>query len=135
MANQNGNSPAVPFYEPPPDADNAELRLMRLVETKRGQRFGEWPFSYTSFPFSENYEEWYRFSVDQYPLFWEMVLRFCDIRIYSDYTQIVEDKPIDQIPRWFIGATTNYADNCLKNGKPDQVAFIQACKYLYFVYK
>lgn len=116
MSTQNGHSHEVAFYTPPPNADNAELRLMHKVEKEYSQKFS-------------NYEEWYRWTCDNYPEFWKEILEFCNIRTYSNYTQIVEDKPIDAVPKWFLGATTNYTDNCLKNGKSDKVAFIQACKF------
>lgn len=107
------------FYSPAKNADNAEIRLMRKLETECGRKFTD-------------YEDFYRFTCDKYPTFWKAVLEFCDIRIYSNYTQIVEDKPIEQVPKWFLGATTNYTDNCLKNGDPNKIAFVQACKFLYF---
>ncbi|KAI6176749.1 Acetoacetyl-CoA synthetase [Aphelenchoides bicaudatus] len=113
MSTQNGHSNHAEFYTPPTNVDNAELRFMREVEKEHNKKF-------------TNYEEFYRWTCDSYPEFWQKVLDFCDIRTYSKYTQLVEDKPIEEIPKWFVGATTNYADNCLKNGHSDKVAFIQA---------
>jgi acetoacetyl-CoA synthetase len=116
MSERNGC--AQPFYSPPKDANNAEIRLMRKLEKECGRKFAD-------------YEDFYRFTCTNYPTFWKAILEFCDIRTYSNYTQIVEDKSIEQVPKWFPGATTNYTDNCLKNGDPNRVAFIQACKSLF----
>ncbi|KAI6201703.1 Acetoacetyl-CoA synthetase [Aphelenchoides besseyi] len=100
------------FYVPSKDTDNAELRLMKHVERKYDKQFAD-------------YEDWYRWTCDSYPQFWSEIVEFCKIETYSAYTQIIEDKPMDQIPRWFLSATTNYAAHCLRHPK-DHVAIIQA---------
>ncbi|KAI6215349.1 hypothetical protein M3Y94_00375300 [Aphelenchoides besseyi] len=100
------------FYVPPKDTDNAELRLMKHVEQKYDKQFAD-------------YEDWYRWTCNSYPQFWSEIVEFCKIETYSSYTQIIEDKPMDQIPRWFLSATTNYAAHCLRHPK-DNVAIVQA---------
>lgn len=47
--------------------------------------------------------------------------------IIAKLSQVVEDDvPFNKIPRWFVGARLNYAENCLKNGHNDQIAIVQA---------
>ncbi|XP_022658028.1 acetoacetyl-CoA synthetase-like isoform X1 [Varroa destructor] len=76
-----------------------------------------------------NYHELYRWSVDQYPLFWEEYLRFSDILVSSQYTQVIEDVPMEKIPRWFSGCRLNYAENLLR-GPDDAVALYVTDEWL-----
>uniref|UniRef100_A0A915DZZ8 Acetoacetyl-CoA synthetase n=1 Tax=Ditylenchus dipsaci TaxID=166011 RepID=A0A915DZZ8_9BILA len=110
----NGHLADHKFYVPNENEDNAEKRLMRYIQNTFNVNFG-------------SYEEWYKWTITNYALFWEAVLKQCDIKLSSPYHKIVEeDVPIAKIPKWFQGARLNYAENCLKNGVDGHIAFIQA---------
>ncbi|KAI1731991.1 AMP-binding enzyme domain-containing protein [Ditylenchus destructor] len=110
----NGGSVHTDFYKPVEGSTNAETNLREHVEKRIGEKFG-------------NYEGWYNWTRDNYKVFWETVLKQCDIKLSTSYSKIIEDDvPFHKIPRWFPGARLNYAENCLKNGKDDRIAFIQA---------
>ncbi len=49
---------------------------------------------------------------------------------YEIQLQVVDtSKRIDEVPKWFTGARLNYAENCLLNGKEDNVALYFAREY------
>ncbi|CAD5222031.1 unnamed protein product [Bursaphelenchus xylophilus] len=101
------------YYEPPEDADNAEIRLKNVISNKYKVQF-------------DTYEDWFTWTHQNYPQFWETVLEECDVKLHNKYTKVVEaDVPMPKVPKWFPGATLNYAENCLKNGKNDKIAFIE----------
>ncbi|OQR67029.1 acetoacetyl-CoA synthetase isoform X1-like [Tropilaelaps mercedesae] len=68
-----------------------------------------------------DYHDLYRWSVEHYPLFWEEFLSFSEIIISLGYTQVVEDVPMEKIPKWFIGCTLSFTENLLR-GEADSVA-------------
>lgn len=62
----------------------------------------------------ESYDDLYNWSVSSYSLFWADVVDFCKIKLSQTYTEVVDVmKGIDEIPKWFIGAKLNYAENLL----------------------
>lgn len=67
-----------------------------------------------SFSITADYHELHKWSVDNHAQFWKAVWEFTDIIHSEDFTEIVEDKSMDQIPKWFKGARLNYAENALR---------------------
>ncbi|KAK3750651.1 hypothetical protein QZH41_012831, partial [Actinostola sp. cb2023] len=70
----------------------------------------------------ETYHDLWKWSVDQYPCFWETFWMFSDIIHSHPYKEVVDTtKAINEIPEWFAGSRLNYAENLLRyNG--DKVA-------------
>ncbi|KAJ2616014.1 hypothetical protein H4S08_000975 [Coemansia sp. RSA 1365] len=60
------------------------------------------------------YEELYTWSVTHIELFWSDVWEYTGTKSSSDYTLTLEsDKAMDEIPKWFVGASLNYTENAL----------------------
>ncbi|XP_045614538.2 acetoacetyl-CoA synthetase [Procambarus clarkii] len=69
-----------------------------------------------------NYQDLYKWSVDQYSDFWETWWEFGGFLYSSPPTQVVDTSlNITQIPRWFSGAKLNFAENLLRF-RDDRVA-------------
>ena len=63
----------------------------------------------------ENYHDLHKWSCENYDLFWKEVWDFCGVVASQTYEQVIDKKvPIDKIPKWFIGAKLNYAENLLR---------------------
>ena len=79
--------------------------------------------------FSANYEEWYQWTCKKPEVFWECVLQFTGIKLSSGYSKVLDtETSMKDIPKWFVGAKLNYAENCLLHGKDGRPAFIHASK-------
>uniref|UniRef100_A0A7E4ULW7 Acetoacetyl-CoA synthetase n=1 Tax=Panagrellus redivivus TaxID=6233 RepID=A0A7E4ULW7_PANRE len=110
------------FYSPADRRDNAELRLINYVQDTYGVKF-------------RNYEEWYEWTCNELSLFWKSVLEFTEIKLSSNYSTVLQtDVPFEKVPKWFVGATLNYTENCLLKGRDTQAAFIQAVSGSEFKY-
>ncbi|KAI1292330.1 Acetoacetyl-CoA synthetase [Halotydeus destructor] len=71
-----------------------------------------------------SYGDLYHWSVENCETFWEEYFNFSQIKCSAPYTQVMETKNFDAIPKWFEGAKLNYAENLLEHpGLPeDKVA-------------
>uniref|UniRef100_A0A915AHM0 Acetoacetyl-CoA synthetase n=2 Tax=Parascaris univalens TaxID=6257 RepID=A0A915AHM0_PARUN len=108
------------YYSPP--IDSAQLSKLSIV------RFMHFIDEHYKLQF-DSYRSLHRWSCDRYDHFWEAVLRFCGVLLNIEYSQIVESTRIDQIPKWFIGAHLNYAENLLyshRNANSKRIAVIEA---------
>ena len=74
----------------------------------------------------QDYTDHYAWSCEEISTFWEAVWDFLGIRCSKPYTKVIEpNKSMDQIPKWFIGAELNYAENILMPFKDsDHLAII-----------
>lgn len=70
----------------------------------------------------DNYEQLYEWSVQCDSDFWAEFFSFSGLVHSSTYSEVVEAKPMNEIPVWFKGARLNYAENVLEKGNPDKVA-------------
>jgi acetoacetyl-CoA synthetase len=74
-------------------------------------------FNDETFDFEENYDDLYKWSIDNHLAFWEEFWHFSGI-IHSKSYEKVLDKPdvsMDNLPfKWFDGALMNYAENLLR---------------------
>lgn len=62
----------------------------------------------------DNYFDLYAWSVQNYAQFWEEYLAFSGMIVSSLHTEVVQDVPMDECPKWFRGCKLNYAENLLK---------------------
>ncbi|RHZ67021.1 hypothetical protein Glove_303g139 [Diversispora epigaea] len=72
----------------------------------------------------ENYPQLWKWSVDNISEFWATVWEYTNIIYSVPYEQVVDSKPMDQIPTWFSGARLNFAENLLWCRDPNKVAII-----------
>jgi acetoacetyl-CoA synthetase len=104
-------SPQSPLWEPSAaERERAEMtRFMRWVGERRGRPFAD-------------YDELWRWSIDQLEEFWASIWEFCGVRASRPAERVLTDRgsegsPIGQhrMPgaRWFEGAELNYAENLL----------------------
>lgn len=92
------------YYKPPTsETELAKLPLVNFIKYVQSE-FG---ITFAS------YFELHQWSCECYDKFWEAVLRFTKIQLKKGYSQIIENVSFDQIPKWFIGAELNYAENLL----------------------
>src|SRR4051794_40271010 len=58
----------------------------------------------------------HKWSIDNLEIFWQSVWDYCDI-IASSFPTILERHiPMEEIPRWFVGAQLNLAENLISKG-------------------
>jgi len=70
-----------------------------------------------------DYEDLYRWSVDNIADFWATVWDFADIKVSRNYDEIVDDLGTMIGVKWFSGAKLNFAENLLRY-KDDKTALI-----------
>ncbi len=115
--------PQQPLWKPSSEqGEQVEMaRFMRWA----GERWGR--------PFSD-YQELWRWSVDELEDFWAGVWEFCGVRASRPYERVLD---ADGVPgaRWFAGAELNYAENVLagllpgcagSDRDPERVAVLHA---------
>ena len=80
--------------------DSVEMaRFMSWAGARRGRAFAD-------------YDELWRWSVDELEDFWASVWEFCGVRASAPYTSVVGSREMPGT-RWFEGAELNYAENLL----------------------
>ncbi len=68
-----------------------------------------------------DYDELWRWSVDELEAFWASVWDFCEVRASAPYERVLADRRMPGT-RWFPGARLNYAENLLLGHDPEDVA-------------
>ena len=66
----------------------------------------------------DNYDDLYRWSVDDIGAFWRALAEFCDIRFVTKAEAVVSNPDDIMHAGWFDGARLNYAQNLLKHDGP-----------------
>jgi acetoacetyl-CoA synthetase len=91
----------APLWEPSAaERERAEMtRFMRWVGERRGRPFAD-------------YDELWRWSIDQLEEFWASIWEFCGVRASKPYEQVLGRHEMPGT-RWFAGAELNYAENLL----------------------
>ena len=105
-------SPTTPLWEPTPEI-LAQTRLQRFhewLERERGLRF-------------DDYEGLWEWSVADLEGFWSAVWQFFGLDEHSSYDAVLGT---DEMPGadWFPGATLNFADYLLAQGRPSDTAVV-----------
>ncbi|MGA2452760.1 MAG: acetoacetate--CoA ligase [Solirubrobacteraceae bacterium] len=90
-----------PMWEPSPEQlQSVEMaRFMDWVAARRGEPFAD-------------YDELWRWSVDELEEFWASVWEFCGVRASKPYERVLASREMPGT-RWFEGAQLNYAENLL----------------------
>ncbi|KAJ3272760.1 hypothetical protein HDV01_005288 [Terramyces sp. JEL0728] len=71
-----------------------------------------------------NYDELYKFSVNNISSFWESVWEYCKVKSSKPFDSVIDEAvSIDKIPKWFEGSRLNYAENLLPK-RDDSIAII-----------
>ncbi|MTD54007.1 acetoacetate--CoA ligase [Amycolatopsis sp. RM579] len=97
------------LWQPPADvrANSHIGRYWSWLEQRLGRRFAD-------------YQELWRWSVDDPGTFWASVWEYFDVKHSRGYELSISDDPMPDT-RWFTGALLNYAENALQ-GEDDAVA-------------
>ncbi len=103
-----------PLWQPSSERrERATLtRFMRWAGEREGRTFGD-------------YDELWRWSVDELEAFWASVWDFCEVRASAPYEQVLAERRMPGA-RWFAGARLNYAENLLAGHDPRDVALWHA---------
>ncbi len=90
-----------PLWRPAPEQlrDVEMARFMDWVAARRGHAFAD-------------YDELWRWSVDELEEFWASVWEFCGVRASKPYERVLASHEMPGT-RWFEGAELNYAENLL----------------------
>ncbi|CAG8813034.1 533_t:CDS:2, partial [Dentiscutata erythropus] len=72
----------------------------------------------------ENYHQLWKWSTDNISDFWATVWDYVKIIHSAPYEQVVDSKPMNQIPAWFSGAKLNFAQNLLQCRDENKTAII-----------
>jgi acetoacetyl-CoA synthetase len=93
----------TPLWEPSAaDRERAEMtRFSRWASERSGRSFAD-------------YDELWRWSVDDVEEFWASVWEFCGVRSSKPYAEVLAERRMPGA-RWFEGAELNYAENMLSN--------------------
>jgi acetoacetyl-CoA synthetase len=93
----------TPLWEPTEaDRERAEMtRFMRWAAERRGHEFAD-------------YEDLWRWSVEELEDFWLSIWEFCGVRSSRTYEQVLERRVMPGA-KWFTGAQLNYAENMLSD--------------------
>ncbi|KAJ2081803.1 hypothetical protein H4R24_002067 [Coemansia sp. RSA 988] len=90
-----------PLWKPRTPLATTTHRFREFVNSKRGLAL-------------DTYEELYTWSVTHIEMFWDDVWEYTGTKHSSDYICTLErDKAMDEIPKWFVGASLNYTENAL----------------------
>jgi acetoacetyl-CoA synthetase len=74
-----------------------------------------------------NYEELWRWSVDELEQFWGSLWEFFDVRASQPYSQVLANASMPGAS-WFIGARLNYAEQVFDQATPERPALIVAAE-------
>ena len=99
-----------------PSAERCEratlTRFMRWAGERHGRVFAD-------------YEELWRWSVDDLDAFWADIWDFCEVRASHRYERVLGDRRMPGA-QWFPGARLNYAENLLLGHAPGEIAVLHA---------
>ncbi|OLY82062.1 Acetoacetyl-CoA synthetase [Smittium mucronatum] len=85
---------------------------------------------YVNSKFNKNFENYFdlqKWSVVEIESFWDSIWEFTKIISHSPHSQVLEKNvQMSEIPKWFLGATINYAENVLERLKESNKIAIYA---------
>jgi acetoacetyl-CoA synthetase len=105
---------AKPLWTPTPEQlESAEMtRFMRWVGERRTAAGGTGDGAFATGPSPRDYEELWRWSVEELEEFWACLWEFCGVRSSQPYERVLAAREMPGA-RWFEGARLNYAENLL----------------------
>ncbi|KAJ2395979.1 hypothetical protein GGI05_001334, partial [Coemansia sp. RSA 2603] len=94
---------AQPLWKPKDPASTNTFKFMRFVNSKRRLNM-------------VTYDDLYAWSVSEIESFWSDVWEYTGTIFSKPYDRVLEqNKPMDEIPKWFVGARLNYTENLLSS--------------------
>jgi acetoacetyl-CoA synthetase len=100
--------PQQPLWEPPPE-QRERVEMARFMDWAGARRT---PSGSTGGREFADYEELWRWSVDELEDFWASIWEFCGVRASKPYERVLGSHAMPGT-RWFEGAELNYAENLL----------------------
>jgi acetoacetyl-CoA synthetase len=82
-------------------------------------RYAEW------LGFAGDYQELWRWSVENLEEFWASIWDYCEVIAHSPYERVLAGRELP-VAKWFPGATLNYAEHVFRNGADDDLAIVHA---------
>jgi acetoacetyl-CoA synthetase len=100
------------LWTPPAErVEQSELtKFLRWLQSTRGLKFG-------------GYHELWKWSCSDLEAFWQAVWDYFDIRHSAPYTRVLASREMPGA-QWFPGARLNYAENVLRNERPNAEALL-----------
>ncbi len=112
------------LWEPDPDFIRG-TNLVEFVEWLSANKNTDFVISEDAKENVENYKALWQWSVNNLEDFWESVWQFFEIKSYSDYTSVLDERKMPGA-KWFEGATLNYAEHAfLKAGEGEAVVYVR----------
>lgn len=112
------------LWEPDPDFIRG-TNLVEFVEWLSANKNTDFVISENAKENVENYKALWQWSVNNLEDFWESVWQFFEIKSYSDYTSVLDERKMPGA-KWFEGATLNYAEHAfLKAGEGEAVVYVR----------
>jgi acetyl-CoA synthetase len=71
----------------------------------------------------ESYEDFYRWSIEHRPAFWEHTVKALGIKLHKTYTRILNVAEGVENPQWLEGSRLNIVDSCFQS-QPESIAVI-----------
>jgi acetoacetyl-CoA synthetase len=106
-------APEVLWTPSPEQIERATLtRYQRWLERERGLTFGD-------------YQELWRWSVENLEAFWSSIVSFCDVRFGSEPGAVLGHRSMPGA-EWFPGATVSYPEHVFRGKQDDEVAIRHA---------
>ncbi|KAG8183908.1 hypothetical protein JTE90_014298 [Oedothorax gibbosus] len=114
MNSSNRDFENVPvMWKPNGEQSEAVKRFVKLVKEKYKVDIG-------------NYWDRLKWSIDNLEEFWEEVWEFAQVKCSRRFDKVIDlNIPMGEIPKWFVGAKLNFAENLLRY-RDDHVALITA---------
>lgn len=76
----------------------------------------------------DNYEDFYRFSINKPGDYWREVIDFCHIKWQRDFSEYVDVSRTEAFPEWFVGGQLNWVDTVLawadESAQPTHIAVV-----------
>ncbi|MCY7353064.1 MAG: acetoacetate--CoA ligase [Cytophagaceae bacterium] len=107
------NSPRI-LWQPSPD----------FIQNSNLTRYASWLKQRHGLDF-QDYQELHCWSVENLETFWESLVAYFDINLYSPYNSVLSGGPMPTY-RWFEGATLNYAEHVFRQKNAEHPALFFA---------
>lgn len=91
-----------------------------FIEQSNLKSFEKWLNTYKGLSF-DNYQQLWKWSVDNIEMFWECLWQYFDIKSHAEYSSVLSSHSMPGT-KWFEGATLNYAEHIFRNKKQGETA-------------
>ena len=91
-----------------------------FIEQSNLKSFEKWLNTHKGLTF-DNYQQLWKWSVENIELFWECLWQYFNIKSHTEYSSVLSSHSMPGA-KWFEGATLNYAEHIFRNKKQGKTA-------------